>query len=184
MKPLLWKFIVMLLLTVHANTGYAQIERIEKGDKVRIEAPTISITPITGDVNEISNQGILLYGSSDEILFNAMDRLEVGKFKRRTWRGALIGGATGGLVIGLINLGQNDPCPINETCFFDWTDSEAFLIGAVVGGVPGLLIGGIIGSTIEGVNWKTIRINVSDRPLAIRFMKPAKAPGLTVKWSF
>lgn len=184
MKSLSIIIILLLLSLANITTGFAQIERLEKGDKVRIEAPTISITPITGDVNEISNQGILLYGSTDEIMFNAMDRLEVGKFKRRTLRGALIGGATGGLLLGTITMATNNPCSSDEWCFLEFSDGEAFLMGAVVVGVPGLLIGGIIGSTIEGVNWKTIRINVSDRPLAIRFMKRAKAPGLTVKWSF
>ena len=184
MKSVSIIIILLFLSLANITTGFAQIERIEKGDKVRVEAPTISITPITGDVNEISNQGILLYGSSDEILFNNIDRLEVGKLKRRTWRGALIGGVSGGLVIGLISMGINDQIPSKEFLFEKLTNGEAFLIGAVAGGVLGLLIGGIIGSTIEGVNWKTIRINVSDRPLAIRFMKPAKAPGLTVKWSF
>lgn len=184
MKPLLWKFIVLFLFMAQTNTVYAQIESLSKGDHVKITAPAVSLNYITGDIKEISDRGILLYGSSDEILFNAIDRLEVGKFKRRTWRGALIGSATGGLLLGTISMAANEPCSSDEWCILDFSDGEAFLIGAVVGGVPGLLIGGIIGSTIEGVDWKPIKIEMSGHPLAIRYMKRAHVPGLTLKWSF
>ena len=186
MRPFLWTFIVLFLSAAHVITGHAQVDKLKKGDHVRIIAPSISIEQITGDVNEVTDRGIILTGSPSEISFNDIEKLEVGKKSSRILQGTLIGGATGGLLLGTISMATNEPCSDDEWCFFEFSDGEAFLLGAAVGALPGLLIGGIVGSTIEGYNWKTIQIEMSEPPVAFQHLinSSSRLPVLKLRIAF
>ncbi len=166
----------------------AQIKGIGVGDRIRISAPSISDSLITGQVDSMAQDIVRVTNKSPkysqtEILLDTIEQLELRKEVRQAGRGALVGGGIGALTIGVIVMASNEPSDPDEWCIIEFTPAEAFLVGAAIGTVSGALIGAAIGSSKKTMKWKKIRFDIAAEPIAMNYLKLGSAPGFTLKWS-
>ncbi|MFH5832672.1 hypothetical protein ACG2F4_15055 [Halalkalibaculum sp. DA3122] len=174
------------------DTVLAQIKGVHEGDHIRITAPAVSDSIITGQVDSITQDRILVTGvyspnSWTEIPINAIEQLEIRKEVRKTGRGALVGGGIGAFTIGIITLASNESCdPDDQWCTIEFSDGEAFLMGAAAGSLAGVVIGAIIGSASKGEKWERIPVEITSTPLSVRMFdrNNRHALGIKLTWSF
>lgn len=155
------------------TTVHAQINGLKSGDRIKLSlsAHTASQRTMVGTVAGISPSVITLTTKDSTYYFtnSLIEHLWVSEGKRRnTGRGALIGAISGGLILGITTAATNpDPDPCNEDSSLfcgiapEFSDSEAFVIGAVVGIFGGCAAGAIIGAVIRTERWERLPLNVS-----------------------
>lgn len=193
MKKLITGIALFVYSFCIAGTALAQIKGVNEGDQIRITAPSISEDKITGIVIDTSLISIIRISKENyhypnpkwiDIPLVTIEQLEVWKEARRTGRGALVGAGLGGFTMGIIVMASNEPCETDEWCFIEFSNGEAFLMGTIVGILPGAFIGAIVGSTIKTEKWKRIRFEITSEPITKSYLKLGPTPGFTLKWSF
>lgn len=189
MKPIIAVITVCLFFLTLPNAAGAQIAKVKKGDIIRISAPALSDSLITGQVDSITAAAIRLVPTpagawQSEIPLASIARLELRKAVRRTGRGAVVGAGIGAFTLGMIAMASNQPCNSDEWCLLEFSSAEAFLLGAAGGAVSGALIGAVIGNTQKRMTWKEIPLEVSGATIAIPGYQGRYITGVRLRWSF
>lgn len=155
---------LLLFASFSFSQVYAQTEGVKEGDRVRVTAPTVKSGKIKGTVSSLSSE-VLLVSVKDTIIFipnESIRKLEISDGKKRNiGKGAIIGGISGGVFLGIVSLATNEPCKEGEWCFFEMSNREAFGFGALAGALGGGLNGAIIGTFIKTNRWKKVPVSVS-----------------------
>lgn len=185
MKKIITVGLIALLSIWLPNIVWAQIQGVSKGNIVRISAPTISDTLITGKVDSVGTDFVHVSQDSSGYLLiplDAVDQMQLQTIKSKTRQGALVGAAVGAMILGTMSLASNDTCGPDEWCIIQLSGGESFLVGAAVGLLPGAFIGGFIGTGMKEVTWETIDFTLSEQATAsIRLS--TEMPGITFKVS-
>lgn len=161
----------------------AQVVGLKKGDRVKLDAPTINSHRLVGNVTELSPSAVVLmtkysayvipYASIEKLAISTGKRSRIGK--GILW-GALIGG-TMGMSIGAVSYKKT--CDSN--CWFEGFDKiEAVAEGFVIGSVSGLVIGAIIG-TKKRDRWESIPVRLTMASGLKRSQKISMKPTITVR---
>ncbi|MDR8390880.1 hypothetical protein NC796_07015 [Aliifodinibius sp. S!AR15-10] len=156
-------------ILISTTTVSAQIQGVAKGDRVKIDAPSMSDRRIIGTVLDNSGSVTILAVRNDSTYYipnSSIRKLSVsaGK-KRKPLKGALLGAGSGGLLLGIIAAATNpDPKPCEGELFcgsFELTDGEAFVFGAVLGILAGGAVGAITGALVETEKWVRVPLGFS-----------------------
>lgn len=191
MKSMMVLFVLCVGFLLEAAS--AQIKGVNEGDLIRVTAPSVSDSLITGEVRSVTQKIVRitkerLTHSWTDIPIGDIEQLEIRRVVRKTGRGALIGGGVGAFTLGFVTLASNKHCdPDDNWCIEFFTDGEAFLVGAAIGLLPGVLIGAAIGSGTKDEKWKKIPVEITSTPLSIDMhglQNRYAAPGIKLKWSF
>ena len=166
---------VLVLLT--PALGHSEQEAppgLVAGATVRVTAPEIARTPLTGTISALSDQAITLAleGRAVEtsVSRDSIRRLEISQGRNRR-KGLLIGGvaaAAVGAVVG--GVGCRDS-----------SDFSSGMCAAILGGcgfAAGAGVGAIVGAGEDWTDVPTDRIHVAVAPIA------GRRPGLSVRISF
>lgn len=170
------------------QTAVAQIESVKEGDRVKISAPVVKSTTIIGTVSTLENSFLTVaekdtifivdYGSIRSLKVSKGDKLAIGK-------GALIGGVSGALTVGMISLASNESCDEDEEwCLIEFTGPQAFGIGALLGGLGGFAAGAFIGAFITIDRWEKVPVSVSMNPYPLNYFLSDNRAGLSLKITF
>lgn len=153
----------------------AQINSLKSGDRIKISlsVQTANQRTMVGTVDGVSPSVLTLItkDSTYSITNKLIENLWVSEGKRRyTSRGALIGAISGRLILGITTVATNPdpntaPCDEESLIFcgidLEFSNSEAFVLGAVVGTVVGGTVGAIIGTVIRTERWELLPLNIS-----------------------
>lgn len=175
MKTLVFIFCIASFIHNASTVLYAQPGGVKPGDRVRIYAPNISEKPIIGTLMNITDEDIFIMSKNLSYYFlsASVEQFDVSIQKKNNHlRGFLIGAVSTG---GLLSLGMGityRECVSRELfgCMMHPTSrGNAFLFGAVAGGLLGGLTGFIIGSFTETDKWERVSLSsgVSARPVLI-----------------
>lgn len=137
------------------------------GARVRVSAPGVGRT--TGRVAGLRGDTLLLRTAAGEaaVPLGPVRTVEVSK-GRSAWRGAAVGAAAGGAVLGtFLALVAPEPRGCDYLCF---NRPQGFVIGAVLGAVPG----GVLGALIGREEWERLPVG------AVVGLGPAAAGGVAV----
>ena len=157
--------LIILLLSVFSAQGLGQMNRKQP-------VPTLPkyYTKIHYWDNSVSSKGVLLqieekgiswvdmdryrsimfrklYAQVEPIPFNKVESISFqrrGRFGKNVLRGALIGG----VVLGIVAVAINEPCRGSFFCV-EFSDSQVFTGGLILGGLGGAVIGGMISPLIQ-----------------------------------
>lgn len=168
-KGIILIMMVLGLLMVVTSTGHAQIDSLKAGDRIRVSVPSYSKNRIIGTVEGISPIAIKLATQrSDKIIpRTSIERLWVSQGRKSNFAKFIVIGATvGGLIMGVSSLASNSspsPCEPNEyLCIrIEFSDGEAFVIGAIFGTLTGAVTGGVIGLLTKSDHWERKPLHVS-----------------------
>ncbi|WP_020402185.1 hypothetical protein [Gracilimonas tropica] len=169
----------------------AQIKTVQRGETVRITAPSVLNTYLIGEVLAISDKEIRIKDITHsppwhDIPFTSISKMEVKRLESQTTEGALIGAALTGITFGLIAMGMGDSKSCNEgdwMCYDIANSGELFLGGAVFGGLAGALIGGTIGSGIDKEKWQRVKLKFDTmQEMANNNRTMTVAPGIRFTW--
>jgi hypothetical protein len=153
---------------------------VARGDRVRIEAPSLRAGRREALVLAIRSDTLLLSGAfgADRgygtalVPLGSIRRLDVARGTRsNAWKGAKIGAAVGaafGLVVGIAAVAESQS---DDSSFFDF-GPEVVPVGMVGFGLMGGLIGAGIGTLSRGPAWEpvdpvTLRVEPRDGGAAI-----------------
>ncbi len=153
LKRVIWAFI--FLHFTHLGETWAQEPLgLNLGDRVRVTAPECSILVGQFEFRGLKDDSLLLrYDRGDHTCpLDAVQNLEVSLGKRHWWKSSLAGlgiGAAGGVTAGLFFFHCNSGA---EDC------SKGFLVflGAVWGGLSGLVVGSLVGVARGSEGWRTV----------------------------
>jgi len=126
-------------LTTAERAGIA-LARLGARQRVRIRVEGVGL--VEGSVEQASPSAVVLRvgGSSRQVPAGAVDSLWVHGTHGR--RGALIGGAIGGIGLGAVAAALvHGTCESASGC----NDVDGFVIGFLMGGVAGVVTGGLFG---------------------------------------
>lgn len=167
--------LMALVLTLSSTTVWAQsaANTLSKGERVKVKAPTVKRGNLFGRVADTSPD-VLTIATKDttyRFVYKSIEKLSVydGK-KRSTGKGMLWGAAAGALVLGTVAVATNDngenTCDENPGWFcggniIQFSDTEAFVIGAAAGGLLGAVAGGVVGVFIRSPRWKEVPVDVA-----------------------
>lgn len=198
-KENFWLLIFAIgLISVIPSNVQAQNNSLKKGDIVKISVPSINKKTIIGRVIMSSDIVTALRVKKDSTYYVTNSLIEhiwisEGK-KRNTGKGALIGLISGGLIFGIASAATNNPqahpckeVPSSLFCAIapEFSNSEAFAIGAVVGILGGGTVGAIIGSMLHTNRWKRVPVNISFGVQPIPKIRGVKAsPTLSLRLMF
>lgn len=151
-----------MLLAPLKNAAWAQQEDVKAGDRIRVTYKDITIHRLSGLLQEVSGDSLYLAQPDSIVAFSlsSVRKLEIstGK-KRRGLRGMMIGGAGGGLFLGLYFMLADESCDPDDTWCMDlFSPGESFILGLVTGSVLGAVTGGVIGHLTKTDKWKQISI--------------------------
>lgn len=183
-----WLFLVVafLFVVILQSPIKAQISNLDAGDRIKIYAPSIENSTIFGTIYELTSSAIYLHSSEHSLMvpYNSIERLELymGE-KRKTGRGALIGLTSGAFLLGTISVLTDDGCSGKDNCLV-LSDSELFIIGAVIGGAVGLVVGTIAGYATKRERWKEIPLELSVGFKSTSFQNSISTPSFTFKVAF
>lgn len=148
-----------LLLTLWPAAVNAGLYSLQKGDMIRLTAPKYSTQPTIATFAGFGNDTLnfLINNRAFAMPLQKITKLEVARGKKRhTGNGALIGGAIGGLGLGLMAAAS---ASTQQDKLLAPSPEEAFASGFLIGGVVGLVTGAIIGSGSTSIQWEEISIN-------------------------
>jgi len=145
--------LLTVVLTLSPAILYAQSDSLYQGDTIRVTAPNYLGGRIVGKLMGLRNDSLQLHIHKRDffILLRRIAKLEVARGKKRnTGKGALIGGFSGGLGLGITFAIAASG---EQEGWFIITPEQAFVGGFFVGSLFGGLTGAIIGSGIESTRW-------------------------------
>ena len=153
--------VVVSLLATMANLSSQGPPEVERGQLVRIYAPTIQSRWVTGTFESLSDDTVALMEGQFPI--DAVQRLQVSRRVSRgsqAGKGALIGGTTLGLIglmVGLAALSECQGWLDLSPCGGDFGD--AMLVTAAAAGVGGA-IGALVGFVVpRGHRWHEVSLD-------------------------
>jgi hypothetical protein len=142
------------------------------GTYVTTTADSLHIVPQVGDTLVLA--------------ISSLDFLDVSLGRRRkvlssVGAGTLIGGSTLALVSALSN---SDPgCSSDEYCLFEFSRSDAALLGGILGAVAGAIVGGMVGALRNVDHWQRVPLSTLGDRVSIR-PQLSRAKGVSVRLSF
>ena len=180
---------LMLLLVIlmgDITPVSAQFNRLKTGERVKITAPTVSDRDVKGTVILSSRDitGIRVRGDSTIYISNDLiKKLAISRGKKRnTAKGATIGVVTGAFVLGVATAASNKSCGDDEWCILEFSDGEAFLLGAGVGGLLGAAVGAAIGAATSSDDWIPIPIDMTVQKVPYGANNPGRSvPSLRIR---
>ncbi|MDR9363740.1 MAG: hypothetical protein RI575_00255 [Balneolaceae bacterium] len=169
------------------QTAVAQNTDISEGDRVKISAPSVKSVTIKGTILTVENS--FLRVSEKDTTFNipykSIRSLRKSKGEKLAiGRGALIGGFSGALTLGLISMTSNESCEEDEWCIIEYTNAEAFGIGALIGGLGGMAAGALIGTFNTIDRWEKVPITLSMNSYQSRYQLTENRSILTIQFIF
>jgi hypothetical protein len=132
-------------------------DRIDRGTRIRVVAPTISRRPQVGNLAAMDSTGLHLLQGGDAVTvpWNAVLAVDVSTGRRSHWvRGAAIGGLSG-LAVATVAF-VADQSDSQDDPFSDALDQVFFPAAAFVLGASGALVGGVIGAIARTEQWEQI----------------------------
>lgn len=189
MKRIMFALVMFCMGALWANGTFAQVQNVEKGDRVRLsvlDTSTFKYNRISGHFFEVRGEYIFITRGDSTFqypLFTVRE-LEISTgVKRRTGRGALIGAALGGTLLGIYASVETSK---NTSDYNSYTNNESawefpslgdpfldgFTIGAFLGGGVGAIIGSMVQSDVwEKANWQLapIAYTNNNKGAALRF---------------
>ncbi len=149
-------FILFIIFFPMQNITYAQLPSISQGNFVRLTLTKYFEYPIIGKVQQISSDSLSLLIGNRIFKFSAaeIERIEIKeKLKRQTFEGALLGAASGCLILGAIfySTGRDEP-----SYGPSFTKAQSAAMGAILGTFSGGTIGGLIGHSRTTKDWLQI----------------------------
>ncbi|MDX1671815.1 MAG: hypothetical protein R3211_05700 [Balneolaceae bacterium] len=154
----------MASLTAHAQPTGVQIGR------VHISVPSVETTQdtkkLSNSLSELNRYQSRTFKSASHGLQkkSLVVRRSKSNTKKGAWIGLGVGAATGGL-IGLITYTECESKEFLGCTMHPASPGDAFLTGAVLGGLAGLITGAIIGSTKKPDSRKKWPIKLSSEAL-------------------
>ena len=144
-------------LVVIDTSAPADDSSLERGDRVRVEAPRFSVNPLVGTIHSLDMDSLLLAPTSETrvtaIALRDIRSLEVGRGRsRRTGWGALTGAVIFGAGGGYLGSQSDDETP---------GLSEVYPAGlAIAFAIPGAGLGALAGAFIRGEErWEPIEVD-------------------------
>ena len=176
-----------ILVAFSSVTAFAQIKRVNIGDKVGITAPSVSADRITGELLRMTPAQIRVRHEYSRIRWrdipiSSISKFEVKKTVRQTGRGALIGAGIGSLTLGLIAMTGTNTCSEDDWVCFEMGAGELFLGGAAIGALSGAAIGAIVGSTKKKERWKRIPLEITTASFNVHLQERQYVTGIKLKW--
>jgi hypothetical protein len=176
---------VIATILIPLGSAKAQTFQPRSGDRVRITAPTYTLTNQTADVVSVRSDSLFLQLAGDGMVamvavpITAVSRLDVSTGRRRhTLQGAGIGalvGAGSGMLIGFAS-GDDEPG------FLAFTAGEKAALGGAVLGGAGLLLGAIVGTLNVTDRWASVPLG--DGRAAPNFQMDRRGARIGVGLSF
>ena len=163
-------FAVAFGLWVLAPLARAQSDLLDAGDRVRITVTSRSPSRVIGTLVAFTPSSVTIATEQETLYIQkaSIEQLAVslGK-KRNTIRGALVGGATGGIVLGMTALADSppdNPC-VSIPGFICGRDevinARAVISKTIMGVVTGAAAGAMIGTFIRTDRWEKCPLQVS-----------------------
>lgn len=177
----------VLFIFLTFQTAEAQIEGVKEGDRVKIRAPIVTTGNIIGTVSKLENSFLTVAQTDTTLTFDYSDikSLKVSKGEKLAiGKGALIGGLSGALTVGMISLASNESCDEDEWCLIEFTGPEAFGVGALIGGLGGMAAGAFIGAFITIDRWEKVPVAISMNPYGSRYRIADNRAILSIKIIF
>ncbi len=176
-------FIWICLLWLMPFTVFGQNLNLKEGDRVKIKTTVPDMIKVTGTVYNLNPSEIYIHSSNQDyrIPVHSVRRAYVSQGrKRNSFKGMLIGGVSGGLLLGAAASFAYEKCDTEEYCLYD--DKAAVIIsntlaGALIGGCAGF----IAGTFIKTDRWILVR-TAPGRTLS--FNHHTQLPGWTLRISF
>ncbi|WP_237854823.1 hypothetical protein [Rhodohalobacter sulfatireducens] len=176
-----------LLIILSFQLAEAQIEGISEGDRVKVTAPSVKSGNIKGAIITLEDS-FLTVSEKDTtftISYESIRRLQVSEGEKLAiGKGALIGGLSGALTVGMISLATNETCDEDEWCIIEFTNAEAFGIGALIGGLGGMAAGALIGAFITIDRWEKVPVTLSMNSYQSRYQLTENRSILTIQFIF
>ncbi|NBC05029.1 MAG: hypothetical protein GVY20_15200 [Bacteroidetes bacterium] len=180
-------YLAFLLIIFSFQLAEAQIEGISEGDRVKVTAPSVKSGNIKGAIITLEDS-FLTVSESDTTFtvdYSSIRSLKVSKDEKLAiGKGALIGGLSGALTVGMISLATNEPCDEDEWCIIEYTNAEAFGIGALIGGLGGMAAGALIGAFITIDRWEKVPVTLSMNPYEHKYWLAENRTVLTIRFIF
>ncbi len=168
-------FIGILLMSV---VGFAQ-PPLHRGDTIRVESQRYFKKAVVGQLVNFQNDSLtfqVFNGKQFTIPRRNIVKLEVARGKKKnTGKGAVIGGISTGLALGLILAADVSD---EQGGWFVPTPGQAFVGGLSFGGLVGSLTGAIIGRGIHSPRWVEVpvdKLTIAEIPI----VQPPEATPLT-----
>jgi hypothetical protein len=150
---LIWFFVIPLV-------GSAQTIILNEGDIIRVQSMKYFQKATVGQLLEIENDSLTFraqYGKTITIPCKSIVKLEVARgVRRNTKRGAIIGGISTGLLLGIVAaIDVSD----DQDKWLTPTPGQAFVGGLLGGGLLGGVAGAIIGSGSYSPRWVEVPLD-------------------------
>ena len=155
---------VLLLGIMFGTPAFADLET---GDRVRVTAPSLFPSPLTGQVVPPGGEILTVLDDareSHEIPVSAVTVLEIGETRRHTGRGATWGagiGAVAGLVVGLVYASDSGGSS-SITSNVGPPAPVVALAPAAVGALLGVIVGAPIGALFTETEWHPVALPTQD----------------------
>lgn len=179
--------LLVIIIFLTFQTAHAQIEGVSEGDRVKITAPSVKSGNIKGAVITLKDS-FLIVSEKDTtftISYESIRRLQVSEGEKLAiGKGALIGGLSGALTVGMISLATNETCDEDEWCLIEFTGAQAFGMGAIIGGLGGMAAGALIGAFITIDRWEKVPVTLSMNPYQSSNQLTENQSILTIKFIF
>lgn len=162
---------------------YAQIAGLKKGDRVKLDAPTVNTHRLVGNVTELSSSAVVLMtkDSAYVIPYASIEKLAISTGKRsRVGKGILWGALIGGPLGMIIAEGSYRGCNSNFGLLESFEKFDAIVKGYAVGSVSGLVIGAIIGAKVTDP-WESMPVRLTMASELNRSQKISLNPTITVR---
>lgn len=176
-------FIWICLLWLMPITVFGQNLNLKEGDRVKIKTTVPDMKKVTGTVYHLNASELYIHSSNQDyrIPVHSVRRAFVSQGrKRNSFKGMLIGGVSGGLLLGAAASFAYEKCDEELFCLYD--DKTAIIIsntlaGALIGGGTGF----IAGTFIKTDRWILVR-RASGR--SISFNQHTQLPVWSLSVSF
>ena len=163
MKPLFLfaqKKLCLIWILMIPLVGAAQTFILNKGDTIRVRSLKYFRDATVGQLLEIENDSLMFraqYGKTFTIPCKSIVKLEVARgVRRNTKRGAIIGGISTGLLLGIVAaIDVSD----DQDKWLTPTPGQAFVGGLLGGGLLGGVAGAIIGSGSYSPRWVEVPLD-------------------------
>ena len=177
-------FLGINVVSISAQQSNAPGIKLEVGNKVKLQAPTVQFGNIIGEVVVLSPSviGVAIKDSMLYIPLVSVRQLWVSRSKKNPQivrKGVLTGAALGG-VVSLISNNTNSA----QQKLIRFSNPTVFAAGAVLGGLVGGLTGVILGSMVRTDDWHRVPLQISfDVQQSVKLLEK-KNPVISVQWSF
>ena len=128
----------------YAWINLIQGESMKKGHLIGLDNENLYYVPVRDLKQRKNNREVFKFS----IPVDNIQNLEFRKDKN-VMKGVVIGGVTGGVILGALAAIDNEYC---RNCFLSFSDAEVFTGGFILGMIPGAIIGALVGAKRFQIN--------------------------------